>query len=168
MRYAQVADLLQRESAQNVAEAAAPDNAAVGGDLLTAMVAGGATGRWDEATIEDGKAAIERVQQHLDDATAGINGYIQARYPQLVQQPEPRNADLLKRLCLDIAGWDLLGGDADSDRRHKHKSAMTTLRDIASGVVALLTSAASDNDVAAGARFSGHAPLFGRDDLMES
>lgn len=165
MSYAAILDLLQRISAQDAAEAAAPDNVAVSGDLLTAIAAGGDISRWDADTVTDGNAAIQRVEQHLADATAAINGYLQTRYPQLIAAPDPRNADLLKRLCLDIAAWDLLGGDTDSDRRHKHKSAMKMLHDIAGGVVALALPTRDDH-AASGATYSGDDPMFKRGDLV--
>jgi len=167
MSYATIADWLQRVSAQDVAEAAAPDHADVDGQLLVALVDGADTDAYTAEAVTAGQAAIRRLERHLADATANINSYLQSRYAPLITTPDPRNADLLKRLCLDIASWDLLGGDTDSDRRHKHKSAMMMLRDIAAGVVALAVPA-DGSDAASGATFSGAAPMFGRDNLADA
>ena len=136
MTYAAPADLIARVSAQDVAEAAAPDER-LDGDVLTALVRDQSLAGFDPDDVATARAIVTGLNDYLATASATINGYIATRYPDLITSPQPANADLLRGLCVNLVLWALLGGDPDSERRKNYDAAMMQLKAISTGQMTL-------------------------------
>ena len=86
-------------------------------------------------TDRNGSGSIDSalVSNALSDATATIDGYLQARYPlPLVNVP-----DVLKRLCSDVARYYLYDENASDQVTKRHDDALKMLTQISNGVVTL-------------------------------
>ena len=159
--YATVADLLKRQSAQNLAEAASRDNILVDGDLLTRAVA---ADNIDTALADESdeartavKAAIAAIEADIQDAGDLIDGYIGAS--------AGIEADTKRAYTIDIALWRILGGTEESARYLAYKQVVDWLIRIAKGETAAPAGPDNPAAAAAGARFQGDAPLFTRASL---
>ena len=162
--YATAAALAARENARTVAEAAAPNDAAVDRELLLAVINDEDVKDRPAQDVAAARAAVRKITDILARASATMDGYLRGRYPELVARSHPDNAQLLERLCLDLAAFDLVADeDAESPRRKRHADAMRTLERIARGEVALATHASGDGD--SGARAWSAQAQFSREAL---
>ena len=98
--------------------------------------------RYDESEIlviadrdRDGEIDQAVVQDALDDATAEIDTWVQARYT----LPLPRTPDVLVRMCADIAVYRLAvhASMATEERRQRYEDAVKLLRAIGNGSASL-------------------------------
>ena len=129
MAYAEPKDLLRRERASDLAEAAAPE-APVSGELLalTIKAKDEAADVSDYTTGEQAAATLARATlvQILADASAEIDSWISGRYGAL-----DKTSEVLRGRCLDIAIYRLFGGEADSERYLLYKQAVNWLSSVA-------------------------------------
>ena len=153
--YATLADLSAVESLRDLAQAAAPDHPDVDADLLAATLAGGARSTYSAAERAAADAAMARLQRHLDDAHAEVEGWIGARYPSLADPPAA-----LKAYAVDVALYRIFRPGAPEDPRLlRYKSAIKYLQEVARGTIDL-SAPAPDPDVSAGVMSSTPRKVF--------
>ena len=127
-----LADLSRRASLNELAEAAAPETAAVDGELLALALAGSDESAYDaeaQAAVID---AMVRLHQVLADAVAEVRGYLAGRYPRLTGQ-----SHLLIVHAVDIALYRLFGSEKDSPYERRYRQALLYLREVAAGKIDL-------------------------------
>lgn len=160
--FATLADLAAGADIDEVAEAAANDNA-VTGELLRKLIDGGALSSVDTATRNLVTAARDRVQTKLNDADDIINGYLRHRYSTV---PEAAR-ETLKPYAVDIALWRLFKGQVQGDEKSpvytNYQAAIAYLEDVAQGKINLAP--ASGDGAGTGARANIPQPLFTRQQL---
>ena len=141
--HATLAALLDRVSAADLAEVAAPDDPSVDGALLAEAAADayGMARTADERAAGD--KALARVNREIAETNALCDGY-------LVRYPEAGTTAALGTYALDILEWRLLGGERDSGRWERRRAALAWLRDIADGKIDLLVPADSSSAVTNG------------------
>ena len=132
MAYAAPADLLDYESAADLAEAVAPDDD-IPADTLAAVLKDQDLTDLAEADLAIAREIVTTIGNYIAIADATINSHIGSWYPQLVTQPHPANADLLKGICISLLRWNIFGGDRDSDRRKNLDAATADLGRIGKG-----------------------------------
>ena len=155
MPYATLADLPAVESLRDLAQAAAPDHPDVDADLLKATLAGGASSTYSAADRAAADAAMARLQRHLDDAHAEVDGWIGARYPSLSSPPAA-----LKAYTVDVALYRIFRpGNPEDPRLLRYKAAIKYLQEVARGTVDL-SAPAPDPDVSAGVTVSAPPRVF--------
>lgn len=150
--HATLEDLALRAPWSELAEAAAPDAAAVDGAALAAYVA-------DEAAVGEGveaadlAAAKARLERELADASAEVDSYLGA----LARDPD--HAAIVRTRTLDIALFKLFGGESGAPRYVVYMQTMKWLADVAHGRADLSPPAAESS-----ARYEagGGDPAFAR------
>ena len=110
-------DLTRRASLNELAEAAAPETAAVDGELLALALAGGDVSAYD----------------------AEVRGYLAGRYPRLSEF----QSHLLIVHAVDIALYRLFGSEKDSPYERRYQQALLYLRDVAAGKIDLAPATAT-------------------------
>lgn len=140
-RYAAIQDLIDRDSINDLAERAAPENNAVTGDLLGKKLAGSSLSGETVGTQAALTLAVDRLNQALDDASADIDGYISRMLP--LADPPPA---MIKGRCVDIALFRLFGGERGSPREALYQSALAWLRRVGNGEIALTNDDGDDQD----------------------
>ena len=164
--YATPLDLLARQPAQDLAEAASTDPD-ITGELLARSLSNTDDFTAPANTGPALTAALTLLRQALEDASAEIDSYLGTRYAVPVV-----NAPLsLKSYCLDIALFRLFDNHApdpsrDAPRRVRYEAVLAWLRKVAEGKIALPATAASsrrsdDGDV----DYSAPDRVFSRDRL---
>lgn len=110
----------------------------------------------------DGQPDLAAVDKALADASGLIDTYLASRY----SLPLPSVPELLTRLCVDVALYQLVRGGtaAAEDQRLRYEDAIQTLRDIGAGRAAL-DLPAPQSDARKDVHTSGQARLFTRDTL---
>ena len=136
MAYAAPADLLDYESAADLAEALAPDDD-IPADTLAAVIKDQDLTDLAESDVAIAREIVTTIGNYIALSDAYIDSHIGSRYPQLVTQPHPANANLLKGICIRLLRWNIFGGDSESDRRKDFDSATADLVRIGKGDMVL-------------------------------
>lgn len=164
MIYVTAAELIERFSAEELAQRAAPEGVRVVGALFALTVSGGDRDEYSESEIAAADAALVRVQEVIADGQALIDGYVGAR----LTLPLATTPRLLKQLAGDVFRYliydDQLEADGIVERRYKNAiKLLTEIRDgrldLGAAVEDEAGSAADSAEVRAPAR------IFSRDTL---
>ena len=178
--YATLDDLAARVPWQDLAEAGAPDTAALDGTLLRQYwESGDGTDDNPRAVPDDAEGvmradferALQRLTRVLDDAGATVDGYLLGRYriPEDASDPIARIA---RARTLDVAVYRLLGGATDKaaggaaeNPHHRvYREALAWLGAVAGGTIELVPPP-PDTAAAGDVRFDSGTTFFG--DIQE-
>ncbi len=142
--FATAAALAERESVQDMVEAAAREDRTVTATMLQAAIDGDLSA-FTPAEQASARKALDRLERAIDDANAEVEGYL-TRYPDI------ETPGALAVYALDIAAWRLLGGGNDTERYQRYRAAVRYLADVAAGRVDL---AGAGEDASASAAAAG-------------
>ncbi len=124
--------MLSCTSAEDLAEAAAPDAPTVGAEELRLAIFGRAEDIADEQTRALAQRAVKRLNETLADASAIVNSHLGTYRP-----ADDAHARILKVRTCDIALYRLYRPEEDKDRvsaiTTNYKTTMTWLRDVGAG-----------------------------------
>jgi len=157
--YITVDDLLAgARSRARLAEAAAPDDTDVDGEILAVALADGDL----SAHNADTRAAARQAAAWVRDEVAAANriaaAHIEPRHGVVDAATAPGG---LKVYTLDIARYRIFGGAPDSEDARRHDAAMLYFRGVAAGGVDLNLPAAAADASRPVAQVSAPAPHFG-------
>lgn len=141
MRYAEIDDLIERVSVNDLAERAAPDSPAVTGALLQKKVNGEAIQGETADTVAALERAVERLNDALNNASADVDRRLAAKLP--LPNPAPRT---VKVATVDIALYRFFGGDPAGERAQLYQAAQDWLRDVAAGAAPFADDVGADQD----------------------
>lgn len=165
MAYATAADLIERFSAEEIAQRAAPEGVRVTGDLLQLTVSGGDRSAYAPDQIAAADAALVRIGGVLDDASADIDSYLSQRY-EVPLSPVPR---VLVRIACDLARYylydDAVTKDSVIDMRYN--AAIKMLGQISTGDIKLGEEPEPPVNPEAGATFTSSGRTFTGDGLAD-
>lgn len=171
--FATVAGLAERARRRDLAEAASP-NPIVDAGLIAAAIAGtaaayaaetwpGDAAKQAEATAA-AAAALTRLQRDVHDANAEVDGYL-GRYAGASAEAL---SGAVSVYAYDVAVYRVLGGERDSERYERYRSAMKYLSAVAAGKIQLGLDDAGGGAAAPGPRgasFHADESLMTRDAL---
>ena len=133
MPYATVNDLLERASAQDLAEIGGREFPAVDGEALREHLADPL--RPADADLRDQVVkAVARLQDAVDTASAEVDSYARSKHPDIGENAIPT---ALKVYTVDIAIYRLFGGDRNDERFIRYDNALKWLRALAKGEIDL-------------------------------
>ena len=138
MPYASLSDFLQRASADDLAEAAGQEYPDIDGAIISGVINGG-----DQPSAE-AAVVMERLEERLNAAEATIHGLLTGRYPDLENDATPPG--FLRKATLDIAAYELLGGDEECPRRRAYDETLKILRGMAEGKIDLYPANAPESE----------------------
>lgn len=159
--YASATQLLERYSADEIAQRADPSiPRIVYGELLTLAAAGGDLSSYTPEEQAAVGAALTNVERALQDAEDTINGYIGGRY----QLPLAQVPGVLRLHTCQIARFVLYEDDAPKHIANLYESSLKFLGYVCDGSVQLgLTAFGSSAAPAAGAAMVSTETVFGRE-----
>lgn len=141
MTYATAANLLERFSAEEIAQRA--DRSIprlVTAAMLSTAAAGGDMSGYTAPEQAAAAAALALINGALADADSEIDGYVATRYS-VPLNPAP---SIVKRLACDLARYHLYDDQATETIQKRRDAAVAELRDISAGKVSLGTTATGD------------------------
>ncbi len=135
MPYATPSDLLIL-GADQLAQLAEPDDAAVTGDLLRATIDGADRSAWsaEDRTLAD--EALGRIVKEISSASARIDSYLAPRYPLPLSAELVAGADL-RRVCTDLVWYRLHVGEPPKHVADRHRDHIAWLLDVSRGRASL-------------------------------
>lgn len=164
MTYATAANLLERFSAEELAQRA--DRSIprlVTAAMLSTAAAGGDMSGFTAPEQAAAAAALALINGALADADSEIDGYVATRY-NVPLNPAP---SIVKRLACDLARHHLYDDQVTEVIQKRRDAAVAVLRDISAGKVSLGTTATGDTaPIAQGGMVEITSPtkVFGRPD----
>lgn len=134
MTYATAANLLERFSAEEIAQRA--DRSIprlVTAPMLATAAAGGSMSGYTAEEQAASAAVLALINSALADADSEIDGYVATRYS-VPLNPVPT---IIKRLACDLARYHLYDDQATETIQKRRDAAVAVLRDISAGKVSL-------------------------------
>jgi len=158
MTYATAANLLERFSAEEIAQRA--DRSIprlVTAQMLATAAAGGDMSGFTAEEQAASAAVLALVQGALADAASEIDGYVASRY-RVPLDPSPA---IIRRLACDLARHNLYDDQVTEVIQKRRDAAVATLRDIAGGKISLGDPASAPPSGGL-VEYSGPAKVFSR------
>lgn len=159
--YATALQLLQRYSAEEIAQRADVSvPPLVYGTLLTLIAEGADLSDFNPEEQQAAAAALAKVERSLQDAEQTINSYLGGRY----QLPLSNAPEVLERIAGQLARYFLHDDNATDQIEALYKDSVRFLENIATGKVQLGPADSGGNTQASmGAEMTSSVPVFARD-----